>query len=1064
MKRALPILVLLLFASRVSADYLIRTSPIYSGTTQTLVLYVSQWDQYNVTLSANTPIQFSVPVISGAIFFRLNVCENAIGGFTPTFSATATGGSAPKVSALAVLLTSTGANQCNIEYWTYRQSENSLILENTTPQPTLNNGFLQGLYNVGAFAGFSSSVATATYNTTTGQLSSGTGFSAGDQVVVRHGGASASIATPSGVTLALLSAGTAVSGEQPAGFTGNGSTQCFLGVLAHGRPAIGSIQVIDSTDGVTSNYDTVFGGTNPFNGTGHGVLSGTGIASGDVDWLNARVGVCFSVAPSNGAAITVNYTYIPPNSIPIPDMVGCTKDATTDNGSEAGSNCLTSWGVQVVAQAADGSSSAPSAMVTIQNAAKFPSWGNRIRMYWTGDANAVGYRIFMCRDTTNSTPANCTPTLVASNFNIWYRNTTFQACAACASPTDYDYDYIGGYLPGAANGPSDLIDAQALPTASEAVDLSTTIKSINGTAVTFANALSQTGTLTVVHDIMPVIAATLTAAVGASGQGQEIWLPCGVYSAATQLNLTNQFAPTIHGCGSGSSSGIATSLVWMGGSAMTGFNFVNVGDDNLEDIGFGDGSTAGTDIGAWLSEDRFGTVSVSPTHHRLLRDSFRNCGDCVVIANRGNANNENSYIQDTWVIGNHRRQYSYYIAGALQTNAEEFIGGGTNRSDVGWLLNGAGEAYISHSQGSVNMVEVADGEPGNTSSTTQGLTIDHFFDQTSNLLFTLQSANPNEPFSLMDSYAIISNGANPNGTPSTAQPTVPASGAIGITAWKNNKIHGNFLGQYALAFPQQIWLGNMADSSANYYLQSTPPFLPYSTSAWVDSHGDVVPANAGQNGTYGAVRAVGSVPAPTGAGASSANIFAVPKVSGFTTAQMPVVTTTLTQVGSGANTCHYQVVIVDSGGKATAPSVDNSVSCPAIGAFSTSNYVKISSSLTGPAADHMDILTSATRTADTAHSIGTVPCSGLGFCVAYDMGQGVISYNAPSRNTSGDITLVSGGQYHSTPILVSALPSGCSSGDQQVVSDWNATVGTCTGGGTTPVTATCNGSGAWYCP
>lgn len=926
-----------------------------------------------------------------------------------------------------------------------------------------------GVFNVGAFSGFSSSTATTTVTmlsgSTTGTLASATGFNPGDQVVIRHGGASATIATPTGITLALLTDGIAVSGEALA--TGDGATSCFLYTLAHGRPKIGSVQVADATDGITSNYDTVFGGTNPFNGTGHGILTGSRIASGDVDWLNSRVGVCFSSPPSNGAIITVNYSYVPPTGIPTPKNSGCTKDATTDNGSEAGANCQTSWGVQVVAQAADGSSSGPSSMITIQNAPKYPSWGNRIRMYWSGDPNAVGYRIFACRDIANGNPANCTPSLIASNANIWYRNSSYQACAGCTSPTNYDYDYIGGFLPGAPNGPVDQIDGQVVPLAAEAADLSTSISTLNGTAVGFTLPVQQGGTFTVVHDIMPVINAALAAATVVNPNSQEIWLPCGVYSVATPWNLTNQFTPTVHGCSTGSSSGNGTSLVWMGGSAMVGFNWVNVGDASIENISFGDGNVAGTDIGSWFSLDRYGTVTVSPTHPRLLHDAFRGCGDCVIIANRGSANNENAYIEDTWIIGIKRRQYGYYIAGALQTNAEEFIGGGVNRSDVGWLLNGAGQVRISHSQGSINMVEVADGEPGNTSSTTQGITVENFFDQTVNLLFTLQSANPNEPFSLTDSYAIISNGVTPNGTPSTSQPTVPATGAMGMTAWKNNEIKGNFLGQYALGFPQQIWVGSQAASSGNFYMQSSPPFVPYSTTAWVASNGDTIPANPGQSGTYGVARAIGSRNPPAGAGPSAADVLAAGKISGFTTIAMPPPATTLSQVGNATNVCHYQIVILDSEGRAVGPSADNSIACPPIGSFNSANYVTIRSNTTGPAARYMDVLTSATRAQDTAHTIGSVPCSGLGSCVFYDMGQGVQSYGAPPRPNSADITMATGGEYHNTPTSIANLPVGCVAGDaMQGVSGWNGTPGVCSSntGGSMYTTATCGTSNTWYCP
>ena len=103
-----------------------RASPTYTGTSNTLLLYVSQFDEYNVTLTANTPIQFSVPVVTGTVFFRINTCQNSTGGFTPTFTAT---GSTTIVNRVGIAVTTTTASACDTEYWTYRNKTNQLILE-----------------------------------------------------------------------------------------------------------------------------------------------------------------------------------------------------------------------------------------------------------------------------------------------------------------------------------------------------------------------------------------------------------------------------------------------------------------------------------------------------------------------------------------------------------------------------------------------------------------------------------------------------------------------------------------------------------------------------------------------------------------------------------------------------------------------------------------------------------------------------------------------------------------------------------------------------------------------
>lgn len=935
----------------------------------------------------------------------------------------------------------------------------------------------QGIFNVAAFSGWSSSTTSTTVTITAGSssgtLTSASGFNPGDQVLIRHAGANSVIAAPIITSISPLTDGLAIVGEHPAtSFTGDGATKCFLAALAHGHIKIGSVLVTDPSNSVTSLYDKTFGVGNTFNPTGHGIIpASTGVLSGDVDYVNGRVGICFSVAPAAAASLTVNYSYVANNLVPAPTHTGCTKDITTDNGTESGSNCLTAWGFQVVAVGANGSSSPPSSLFTVQNVAKYPSWANRLRMAVAGDPNAVGYRIYAVQDPSNSNPALGTPTLIATNDNIWYKTATFTACAGCTTPTNYDYDYIGTSLPGNPNAPADMVDGQALPTGAEAADCSLSIATINGTAVTFAGTPScsspqQSGTLTIVHDNTPPIIAAIAAATTASSVAQEIWIPCGTYSIASTLNITNQIALTIHGCSTGSSVGHGTKIYWYGGAAMTAFNMLNDMSTTIENLSFGGTQNLGSDLGAWISHDRFAPVLVSPTHLRLLHDSFRNAGDPVVIANRGNANTENAYIEDTWMQGLHWHQYSYYIAGAGQTNANIFQGGGVNRSDVGWMLNGAGEAWIDNSQGNLEMVEFADGEPLGTSNITKNISVNHFYTEQLRMMFELTVGNETQPAEFTDGWYQPAVGSSLS-IPSTTQPSIPASGVIGLANTQAIKLSGNYIGNDAVPVPQQLWVSHSVLSNNNLFSQTVPPYVVFSTVAVVASNADRIAAQGNNWASYGILRGIGSLPSPVGPGISSGNVLTAPKISGFTTVAMPTPTTTL--AGSGAGTCTYQIVIVDSNGNAVGPSVAASTACPGVGSFcvdptNAACWVKISTSTTGLAADHFDVLTSATRTADTAHTIGSFPCSGGGVCYGFDLGQGVMPYTPPVRPNSADITMAAGGQYHNTPVLISTLPTTCKDGDEQMVSDWNATIGTCTGGGTTRVRATCNNANVWQCP
>lgn len=127
MKRfAIIALLLLCWASVARTQVLYRPSPTFTGTSANLILYVSMYDEYNVTLTANTPIKFSVPVTSSTIFFRINTCQDATGGWTPTFAST---GSAAIVNRVGSAVTTTTANACDTENWTYRQKSNQIVLE-----------------------------------------------------------------------------------------------------------------------------------------------------------------------------------------------------------------------------------------------------------------------------------------------------------------------------------------------------------------------------------------------------------------------------------------------------------------------------------------------------------------------------------------------------------------------------------------------------------------------------------------------------------------------------------------------------------------------------------------------------------------------------------------------------------------------------------------------------------------------------------------------------------------------------------------------------------------------
>src|SRR5579872_4350672 len=134
MKRLISILALFTCALLVSGQYMLRISPQLTGTTTALILHVTQYDEYDVALAANTPIKWDVPVLTGGVVWRLKLCENSTGGFAPTYSVVQSGTSyVNRISGLTILQTT--PNYCETQYWSYNQAARQVVLESTSPSP-----------------------------------------------------------------------------------------------------------------------------------------------------------------------------------------------------------------------------------------------------------------------------------------------------------------------------------------------------------------------------------------------------------------------------------------------------------------------------------------------------------------------------------------------------------------------------------------------------------------------------------------------------------------------------------------------------------------------------------------------------------------------------------------------------------------------------------------------------------------------------------------------------------------------------------------------------------------
>jgi hypothetical protein len=122
----------LALAGLASAQQILTSSPVYTAASApATVLYVANFSEFNVLLTANAPIVFSLPTVApNSIPFRVNFCQNSTGGFQPTFS-TITG--ATIVNNVGSANVTTTANACTTQFWTFRAATNQVILNSTSP-------------------------------------------------------------------------------------------------------------------------------------------------------------------------------------------------------------------------------------------------------------------------------------------------------------------------------------------------------------------------------------------------------------------------------------------------------------------------------------------------------------------------------------------------------------------------------------------------------------------------------------------------------------------------------------------------------------------------------------------------------------------------------------------------------------------------------------------------------------------------------------------------------------------------------------------------------------------
>lgn len=258
---------------------------------------------------------------------------------------------------------------------------------------------------------------------------------------------------------------------------------------------------------------------------------------------------------------------------------------------------------------------------------------------------------------------------------------------------------------------------------------------------------------------------------------------------------------------------------------------------------------------------------------------------------------------------------------------------------------------------------------------------------------------------------------------------------------------------------QQVAFNTAIRSTNNYYYSQATPFWPQSATTPFLSLGD----HSGYDGAGGGH--IGLAPQNTPQPWDNPNLVGLKTSLVASSIHAPAVTV----LGSaGSSSCSYHVVYNTLLGQTAVSPVTTIATCPSPGNFvNPTTGVRIAASASDPplyGVISMDILTSATRTDDTAHKLATVACNSGG-CVGTDFlgSGGVVAYTAPTRNSTADI--VDGG-FLSFPnaTTVANLPSTCTKGQITAVTDaTSVAAGACTGGGSDFTIAECITANTWNC-